>query len=469
MKIEFHGAAETVTGSKHLITTTGGKKILLDCGMFQGSGKDTETLNRSFGFDPSEVDYMILSHAHIDHSGLIPRLVKEGYKGKIYATHGTVDLTEILLLNSAFIQESDIRFINKKRQLQGKSLLTPLYSEKDVRDAFPSFVKVEVGETIELDDEIKFCFYDAGHIVGAATISLQVKQNGRYEHIIFSGDVGRYGDPILRSPVSFPQADYIIIESTYGDKKHEATDTYANVLKHHIQETCVRKKGKLIIPAFSVGRTQELLFALNELYLNGELPHLEYFVDSPLSIQATEIVKQHPECFNKAVHKLLKIDYDPFQFPGLHYVESATESKQLNTHPNPCVVISASGMAEAGRVKHHIANSIENKNNTILMVGYCEPATLGARLKEHPEEIGIFGEKFKVKADIEEVKSMSAHADYDDLCQYLACQDPDEVKQVFVVHGEPEVQLEFKRRLIKKGFKDVVIPGLHEEVFLSKF
>jgi metallo-beta-lactamase family protein len=466
MKITFHGAAGVVTGSKHLIELNDGTKILLDCGMFQGHGKETETLNRTWGFDPGDIDYVILSHAHVDHSGLIPKLVKDGFTGKIYATPATVDLTEILLCNSAYIQEADIIFLNKKRKKEGLPALEALYKAEDAKKAIPHFVSVAGAYQIPLRNDISLSFYEAGHILGSSTIFLKIKENGKVINIAFSGDVGRFGDPILRSPQSFPQADYIIIESTYGDRLHEASDTYATVLKKHIEETCLGKGGKLIIPAFSVGRTQEILFALNELEINKELPPIDYFVDSPLSIEATDVVKRHPECFNKAVIKLMKTDFDPFDFKGLHYVKDMDESKRLNEYKKPCVIISASGMAEAGRVKHHIANSISNKRNTILLVGYCEPLSLGARLKQHPETIKIFGEMFNVKADIKEINSMSAHADYHDLSQYLACQYPDEVKRLFVVHGEPKVQQEFSKRLRRKGFKDVIIPGMHESLVL---
>jgi len=467
MKLTFHGAAEVVTGSKHLIELIDGTKILLDCGMFQGHGRETDNLNRTWGFNPEEINYLILSHAHIDHSGLIPRLVKDGFKGKIYATPATIDLTEILLYNSAYIQEADVIFMNKRRKIEGKTPLEALYKAEDARKAMSHFISVTNGYPIPVRDDISLTFYDNGHILGSSTVFLRIREKEKVTSIVFSGDVGRYGDPILKSPQAFPQADYIIVESTYGDKLHEETDTYANLLEQHIEETCIGKGGKLIIPAFSVGRTQEILFALNELELSGKLPAIDYFVDSPLSIEATDVVKRHPECFNKAVITLMKTDFDPFHFKGLRYVKDAEESKRLNDYTKPCVIISASGMAEAGRVKHHIANSISKKQNTILMVGYCEPSSLGARLKQRPQTIKIFGEEFTVRADIREINSMSAHADYNGLSQYLACQYPDEVKQVFVVHGEPDVQQEFCKRLHKKGFKDVVIPRLHETFTLS--
>ena len=463
MKIAFHGAARTVTGSKHLVTLGKSKKFLLDCGMFQGMGTETEKLNRNWGFEPSEIDYVFLSHAHVDHSGLLPKLVKDGFRGTIYATPATIDIIRVLLLDSAFIQQQDVHFLNKKRREEGRKLLEPLYTEEDVRNTFQYMKPVHYYQTVEVDENIVLQFFDGGHIVGSATIFLTLTENGNRKTLAFSGDVGRYGDPILHSPQTFPQADYIIIESTYGNKLHDRIETYAEELLKNIEHTCLQKKGKLIIPAFSVGRTQELLYALNDLELERRLPPLNYYVDSPMSVKVTEIIKQHPECFNRSVQKLLRKDDDPFRFKGLHYITDKRESQALNTDYKPSVIISASGMAEAGRVKHHIANSIENWRNTIMIIGYCEPNSLGARLKERPETVGIFGSPYNVKADIVMLNSMSAHADYNDLCQYLSCQDAQEVKRVFVVHGEPDVQVEFKRRLIKKGFLDVIIPELHQE------
>ncbi len=467
MKISFCGAAQTVTGSKHLITLNNGKKILLDCGMFQGMGRETDALNRNFRFKANEISYVFLSHAHVDHSGLLPRLVKEGFSGRIYATPATIDVAQALLLDSANIQKQDLHFLNKKRLEDGKMPIEPLYTEEDARMTFDRFIPIEYDQPCRVNEDVELTFYDAGHIIGSATVFIKIKEEGKTTKIAFSGDVGRYRDPILRSPQVFPQVDYMIIESTYGNKVHEPIETYAVDLKKNIMETCIHKKGKLIIPAFSVGRTQELLFALNELELNGELPDLDYYVDSPLSTRITEVVKKHSECYNKSVQKLLKVDKDPFEFKGLQYITDKRKSQSLNTNYKPCVIISASGMAEAGRVKHHIANSIGDWRNTILIIGYCEPQSLGARLKALPEEVGIFGEKHTVKAGIQTIDSMSAHADYNDLCQYLSCQDFDEIKQVFIVHGEPEVQLEFKKRLMKKGYKDVIIPEVGQEFGLG--
>ncbi len=467
MNISFHGAAQTVTGSKHIIHLKNGKKILLDCGLFQGMGHETLEMNSHFGFDPTEITYMILSHAHIDHSGLLPKLVKEGYVGKIFCTPATADLTTVLLQDSAYIQEADVAFSNKRRAEQGLPYIKPLYTIADANLVFPRFVEVGYNTVHRIDEDISFQFTDAGHILGSAAVHVTIKEEGKEEVITFSGDVGRYRDVILRSPATFPQADYIIIESTYGDSLHEEYRDAKEDLYMHIQETCIENKGKLIMPAFSVGRTQEILFALNQLELEGRLPDLPYYVDSPLSAKTTQIIKQHADLYNKHVQDLMKIDKYPFDFKGLKFIQDVNDSKHLNGQKEPMVIISASGMAEAGRVKHHIANNIENPRNRILMTGYCEPNSLGARLMRGDKEVKIFREEYIVKASIASIRSMSAHGDYDDLCQFLACQQNHLVKELFIVHGEYPVQQTFKRRLEKKGFKSVQIPARHQRFKLE--
>lgn len=467
MKIAFHGAARCVTGSKHLLTLKNGRKILLDCGMFQGMGRETDALNRNWGFDPAEVDYMILSHAHIDHSGLIPKLAKDGFKGKIYCTPATRALTVILLEDSAEIQEDDIKYINKKRAANGQPYLRPLYTKEDVGAVVHRFVEVDYGTWFTIEEGVELLFTDVGHIIGSAAVHLRVTENGKTEQLTFSGDIGRYRDIILRSPEVFPQADYIIIESTYGNSLHDMHVTTPDHLLEWIEKVCVKRRGKLIIPAFSVGRTQEILYSLNQLEVERRLPELDYFVDSPLSIEATELVKSYPQYFNKTIQRLLQTDSDPFMFSGLKYVKTVDQSKLLNFRNEPCVIISASGMADAGRVKHHISNNIENSRNAILMVGYCEPSSLGARLQSGRKQVSIFGVEHEVNAEIGSIRSMSAHGDYEDLSQWLACQDKRAVKKLFLVHGEYDVQMQFKQRLINKGFYDVEIPELHWEVGLT--
>jgi metallo-beta-lactamase family protein len=467
MKIAFHGAARTVTGSKHLLTLKNGNKYLLDCGMFQGMGKETDALNRNWGFDPAGVNFLILSHAHIDHSGLIPKLVKDGFRGKIFCTPATKDLTTVLLEDSAAIQEDDIKYANKRRAAENQPYLRPLYTREDAANAFPLFEAREYGDWFRVDEQVEVLFTDAGHIIGSAAVHVRVKENGKTTQITFSGDVGRYRDVILRSPATFPQSDFIILESTYGNSLHEVTRTTPDILLHWIEETCLRKKGKLIMPAFSVGRTQELLFTLNQLELERRLPDLDYFVDSPLSREATELIKRYPGYFNKAIQQILETDNDPFAFKGMRFVKSVDESKLLNFRNEPCVIISASGMAEAGRIKHHISNNVENSRNAIVLTGYCEPNSLGGRLMAGKKEVSIFGVTHEVHATIGAIHSMSAHGDYEDLSQFLACQDPRGVKRLFLVHGEYEVQQQFRERLIKKGFDDVEIPEMHYEIGLG--
>lgn len=465
MKLSFHGAAGTVTGSKHLLTFKNGKQILLDCGMFQGMKADSLFSNDELGFDPSGIDYVFLSHAHIDHSGLLPVLIKHGFNGRIFGTSATLDMTEILLRDSAYIQAADVRFMKKKPGRQYENI-EPLYTLEDVEATLARFESLQTEIPTVIDDEVEATLFTNGHILGATTTFLTLKENGKTVRLSYSGDVGRYGDPILKSPSCLPQADYIIVESTYGNRLHDKVETLSDNLRDIIMETCVGKRGKLIIPAFSVGRTQELLYALNEMELDYRLPDVAYYIDSPLSTKATQVVKNHPECFNRSVQKIMKYDKDPFHFKGLKYIEDKRASQALNSTTEPCVIISASGMAEAGRVKHHIANSISESRNSILLVGYCEKNTLGARLKLRPETVTIFGDEFPVKADIFTIDSMSAHADYNDLSQYLSTQDPEEVSRVFVVHGEPEAQVAFRERLLKKGFRDVLIPEIHETVTL---
>lgn len=462
MNISFYGAAQTVTGSKHVLQFGKGKKVLLDCGMFQGHGQDSDEWNRHFGFEPSSIDYLILSHAHIDHSGLIPKLVKEGFKGPIYCTAATKDLCAIMLEDSAHIQESDVKFINKRRIAQGKTPLKPLYTLDDAHFCMKQFVEVEYSSQIEIDEHLKLRFTDAGHILGSAVVNLEVLEDHYWHKIAFTGDLGRLNPKIIRSPQAFPQCDYLITESTYGDRLHAEEQQSLDDLLRIVEDTCVTKRGKLIIPAFSVGRTQEIVYALDTLEHTGRLPHIKVFVDSPLSTNATEIIRNHPECFNDQVLEYMNNDPDPFGFNKLTYVREAEQSKKLNSLHEPCIIISASGMAEAGRIKHHIANNVNNPDNTILIVGHCEEETLGARLLRGDKEVRIFGEMHQVNAAVQVMGSFSAHGDYQEMLHVLSCQNPAKVKRVFVVHGEPSTQIIFKEKLMEAGFKNVEIPAKGE-------
>jgi len=464
MKISFFGAAQQVTGSKHLVELDNGKRILLDCGMFQGKGTDSSKLNRHFGFAPSSIDMIILSHAHIDHSGLLPRLVAEGFNGKIYCTFATEDLCGIMLKDSAYIQESDVKYINRALEERGKEPIKPLYTQEDVAQTLPLFHPLPYGERVQLADDVWVEFTDAGHILGSAIVSLRVKDGKQYHRIAFTGDIGRYTNRILKTPQPFPQCDYLITESTYGDKLHAKPPRAKDSLFDVVQRTCVEKKGKLIIPAFSVGRTQEVVSVLNDLEFEGKLPKIKVFVDSPLAVNATDIMRRHPECFNERMQKFIKEDPDPFGFGGLHYTRSVDESKAINRIDGPCIIISSSGMIEGGRIKHHLINNLHDKKNTVLMVGWCSKSSVGGQLINGAEEVSLYGKMYKVKADVEVLNPFSAHGDYEEMMQLLECQEKHIIKKTFLVHGNPEVMEAYADRLANKGFHNVYIPRYKEVV-----
>lgn len=463
MHISFHGAARTVTGSKHLVHLDSGYKILLDCGMFQGMGPQTDDLNENFGFDPASVSVLLLSHAHIDHSGLIPKLVKEGFTGKIICTSATRDLSEILLYDSAEIQTYDVDFINKRRASRNLPPYQPLYDSSDVKQALALFETHEYNEWFDLSPEVSCLFTNAGHLVGSAAVNLVLRENGKEVRLCFSGDIGRYRSVLLQPPAEFPQADYVILESTYGDKHHELTSGSIDPLLSWVKKACVNNKGKLIIPAFSVGRTQEVLYALNQLSLERRLPEVNYYVDSPLSLKATEVIKKYTDDFNDRLQNILKVDNDPFEFEGLKYIETVEDSRKLTEYEEPCVIISASGTADAGRVRHHINSCISDPQHCILLVGYCDERSLGGQLLSGAEEVEIFGDPCDVRAEVGQIKSMSAHGDVDDLLQFLSCQDPAKLKKIFLVHGESDVQKRFAEKLDLRGYSSVEIPSRHDQ------
>jgi len=464
MNIEFLGAAKEVTGSKHLITTNSGKKILLDCGMFQGKGLETDSLNRNLGFNPSEIDYLLLSHPHIDHSGLIPYIVKLGFKGTIFCTPATRDLCSIMLADSGNIQEMDTYTFNKKRARQGLEPVEPIYTMLDAQEAMQYFISIPYKKEFFIDQDISIKFTDNGHILGSATINMIFNEQDRKVNIAFTGDIGRYSKRILKDPQVFPQADYIIMESTYGDRFHDNVDQSEQKLLSAVIDTCCKKKGKLIIPSFAIGRAQEIIYALDRLSKQGLLPDIDVYVDSPLSLNATNIMRLHTECFNDEIKEYMKTDKDPFGFNRLHYISSTEESKSLNTNHRPMIIISASGMMEAGRVKHHIANNIEDKRTTILGVGYCAPSTLGAKILRGDKIVSIFGKQHIVRAEIRTIDSYSAHADSEELIKFLECQDKSKIQKIFLVHGEEQTQINFSNTLKEHGFDRVYIPSKNEEV-----
>jgi metallo-beta-lactamase family protein len=459
MQIQFLGAARTVTGSKHLITTANNKKLLLDCGFFQGKGRDSEQMNRHFGFEPSAIDYLILTHAHIDHSGNIPNLVKQGFKGKIICTKPTFDLCQIMLADSAHIQESDLKFVNKRRIKRGEQPLKPIYSLDDVNKALQLFESYHYSQVIQVCENVKLTFTDSGHILGSAAANIEITENNKTHRICFTGDIGRYNGSILKDPQPFPQADVIICESTYGDRLHDDISLSEKQLFDVVYHTIIEKKGKLIIPAFSLGRTQELVYALDKMEHKKMLPKIKVYVDSPLSVNATAIMRNHPECFNEDVLNYMQHDSNPFGFDNLIYVQDVNQSKMLNGLDEPCIIISASGMVEAGRIKHHVANNIENSKNTILMVGYAEPNSIGGKLRAGNKFIKIFGEEHSVNAEVVVIDSFSAHADYTEMIRYLGCQDKNQIHKIILVHGEYDVQLNFKEKLLDCGFRNIVIPA----------
>ncbi|MBK9282943.1 MAG: MBL fold metallo-hydrolase [Sphingobacteriaceae bacterium] len=459
MKIKLIGATESVTGSKHLLLTESGSQILLDCGLFQGMGRETDELNRKLNLNPAHLEAILLTHAHIDHSGAIPYYVSQGFRGRIYCTEATFDVCKLLLLDSANIQESDIFYINKKRFKQGKKALEPLYTEKDAVGALKQFHPVKSGAEIKINNEVSFHFTETGHIIGAAAINLTLKKENNIRKLTYTGDIGRYTDPIMKKPQVFPQADFVICESTYGDRLHEETKNMEGRFLDIVCNTCITKKGKLIIPAFSLGRTQEILYILNKLEYKDRLPNINIYVDSPLSTEVTKVVKKHKECFNKELVHYIQSDPTPFDFENLYYIKDVEASKEINRSKEPCIIISASGMGDAGRVKHHIKYAIEDSRNTILVMGYCAPYTLCHRLLSGEESVHIFGDYFKVKAEITSILSLSAHADQNELVQFLACQDKNKLKTIFLVHGEEEAKAEFKIKLLEEGFYNVQIPA----------
>lgn len=464
MKIKFLGAAREVTGSKILIITDLGKRILIDCGMFQGKGLETDSLNRELGFDPATLDHVILTHAHIDHSGLIPYIYRIGFEGSVVCTSATRDLCAIMLADSGFIQEHDTHTFNKKRLAKGLPLVNPIYTQKDAVECMKRFIGIPYGLKFKIDENIQVRFTHTGHMLGGSVANLQIIEKGQIKRIACTGDIGRPVNRIIAPPMPFPQADWLITESTYGNRLHTEYEDAEKELLDIVVETCVSKGGKLIIPAFSVGRTQEVVYSIHNFYKNGLLPKIDVFVDSPLAVNATGVFRMHPECFNSEVLKSMESEPDPFGFNALFYITREEDSKRLNNYKKPCIIISASGMMEAGRIKHHLANSISDSRNTILAVGYCAPQTLGARLLGGAKEVSIHGTIHQVKAEIRKIESFSGHGDYREMISFLSCQDTAALDKVFLVHGDYEAQQFFSDRLAEAGFRNISIPAKFQEI-----
>jgi len=460
LKIQFIGGARTVTGSQHLLTING-KKILLECGLFQGRRNETYELNKKFKFDPKEIDALILSHAHIDHSGNIPHLVKDGFNGPIYATSATVDLCKIMLEDSAYLQQRDIEWLNKKKKKRIPE--EPLYSIEDVEDAIQKFVAVEYNTGTEIFPGIVAYFQDAGHILGSAGILLEIEEEGKKLRFGFSGDIGRHETPIIRDPDYLRDLDVLIMESTYGNRLHTHSDEVEEEVAKVVREMFDRK-GKIIIPAFAVGRTQLLVYVLHKLFDQNRIPEIPIYVDSPLAVNATKVFKDHPECFDRETNRIfLESGDDPFGFGRLKYITTVDQSKELNDMKEPMIIISASGMAEGGRILHHLANNIGNPKNLILFVGYAAEHTLARKIMDGMDKVNILGEEHSVKCKIKTMDYFSGHADQKELIEYLSLNPQKRLKNIFLVHGEEEQALPLKEKILQKGYKNANFPFSEEK------
>lgn len=462
MRIYFHGAAHTVTGSQHLLEING-RRLLLDCGLYQGKRADTYARNLNFAYNPRSVDAMILSHAHIDHCGNLPNLVQDGYDGPVYATHATADLAKVMMADSGRIQESDVEFLNRKRRERGEEPVEPLYTEADAVRAGESFKGVHYDEPFEPIPGVTARLVEAGHILGSAAVSLEIEERGRTIRFWFSGDIGRYKLPLLRDPVLPENVDYLLMESTYGDKSHSDPDAAFIEFRDVVKRTLLRG-GKVIVPAFAVGRTQEIVYHLNQMMYDGEVPSAPVFVDSPLAVKASGIFKSHPECFDEETRQFVQEARHPaLDFKMLTYIQSVDESKALNERKEPMIIISASGMAENGRILHHLKNNIENPLNTVCIVSWQAPDTLGRRIADREKQVRIFGEVYNRKADVATIGGLSGHAGQDLLMRY-AGNVRGSVKQVFLVHGEEKQAGILKEKLHGLGLRNVLYPELHSSV-----
>ncbi len=456
MKIRFCGAARTVTGSMHLLEVNG-QRILLECGLYQGHRAEAFKRNRELPFDARHIDAMVLSHAHIDHSGNIPNLVRSGFEGAIYATHATRDLCSSMLRDSAYIMESDAAYLNRKQGLRGEHAIQPIYTQEDATRSLGHFVSVGYERRLPIASGVDLTLYDAGHILGSAFVALDVQEDGRSYRLMFTGDVGRRDLPILRDPQVVPAPDYLITESTYGGRQHDTPQDAEAKLLRVVNETASRG-GKVIIPAFAVGRTQEIVYALHRLANAGAIGDVPIFVDSPLAIDVTDIFRLHPEYYDREAREFMLEVRDPFGFERLRYTRWVEESKALNTLEGPAVILSASGMCEAGRILHHLKNNIESSRNTILFVGFQAEHTLGRRILDGVEEVSILGGRYRARARIESINGYSAHADEKELLSYVQQLEPHRIKKAFAVHGDLEACEAIARGLEGLGVRKTSIP-----------
>lgn len=449
MKVTFWGAAREVTGSRHLIEANG-SRVLLDCGLFQGRRDESEQKNRHFGFNAERVDAVVLSHAHIDHTGALPLLSKEGFRGRVHGTWATADLCGLMLLDSAHIQEKDVEFVNRRGRRNGRPEREPLYRVADAERILERFKPHDYDRPFEVAPGIEVIYRDAGHMLGSATVELRVTEKGATRRLVFSGDWGRKQLPILRDPVPLDAADVLIMESTYGDKLHPPAVEMGEELCR-ILMPIFQRQGKIIVPAFAVGRTQTIVYELARLMHSGRLPRVPIYVDSPLAVDATTVFRRHPECYDQEIRELLEGPGDPFGFRGVHYVQSVEESKALNEKRGPLIIVSASGMAETGRILHHLANNIGGERNAVLLIGYQAEHTLGRRLKEEAPVVRIFGEEFERRCPVHSLDGFSGHGDRDDLFRFATGFTTKRPERIFLVHGEPEQQDPFAERLRREG------------------
>ncbi len=466
MQLQFQGAARTVTGSMHVLTV-GGKTILLDCGIFHGRRDEAKERNKHFPFDPKTISAVVLSHAHIDHSGNLPGLVRQGFRGPIYCTKATRSLCEVMLKDSAFIQEKDAAFVNKKNLRKHLPLVEPLYTIRDAEETAKLFVGVDYSSVFTVIDGIECRYEDAGHILGSAVVMLTLKENGKTVSLAFTGDLGRPRLPILRDPVFIGDADYLISESTYGGRTHAPVEAMANQLLEPLRRGYDRG-AKIIIPAFSVGRTQEIVYVLHTLSVAGKIDFLPVFVDSPLSVNVTEVFRKHPECFDEETLAILNspTNNDPFGFERLIYIRDVNQSKDLNEKKGPFIVIASQGMCEAGRVLHHLANSISDAKNMVLIPGYQAEHTLGRRLVNNEPVVNIFGEPHERKAEIVVLNSFSGHADKSELLGYINTFNKTRLKHSFLVHGDVDQSEKLAAAMKESGTANVSIPARGDTVEL---
>jgi metallo-beta-lactamase family protein len=445
MKLTFFGATRTVTGSKYLLETNG-KKILIECGLYQGHRADWLERNSRLPFDSSQIDVLLLSHAHIDHSGVIPVLGKSGFRGPIFGTDATADLCRVMLMDSAYIQEQDAAFVTKKNAKKGLPPAAPLYTQADAQAVLGQFQPVgSYSRPTVVTDGVTATWLDAGHMLGSAMIVIDIEEGRRKVRFAFSGDLGRGNNDLLRNPDHPRDADCLLVESTYGNRDHESAAD-ANDRVCAIINRAVERNGKIIVPSFAVGRTQQLLYTLFQLTQTRCIPTLPIFVDSPLSLQATDVFKRHPECFNKSFYDVMMNRENPFSTHNITYIQSVEESMAINDLKKPCIILSASGMAEAGRIRHHIKNNIEDDRNTILIVGWCAPHTLGSHLASGHKEVNIFGEPYRVRATVETIDAFSGHADRSELRGW-AEQVTGSLRSIFVIHGDEAPALAFAETL----------------------